>query len=282
MTRKEKFEKYKELVMKCKKTVMENCGFDLKQGGFEDNLIDENRRVLVKCGIDSGLYIYYYDEGKEINELEEAENAKKIVVMRFTERLGEEFLDINFYIRDSGLIWDEETRNYKYHSACISYKLGNASCSVYDLSGQMIQYTTHPIVDFFGTDTGFDICNNIKAHKIMHIPVSEFTKSGLVDAICNAVRSVNDSYEWDAEIDDLLNVIRPALIVVSDDFNESWISHMQVMLDRHNRFIAQYDAEIEKLKQRRLDEVEECEYYQEIIDNLQNSQKGTGSSTKKG
>jgi len=116
----------------------------------------------------------------------------------------------------------------------------------------------------------------------MHIPVSEFTKSGLVDAICNAVRSANDSYEWDAEIDDLLNVIRPALIVVSDDFNESWISHMQVMLACYSKFIAEHDAEIEKLKQRRSHDVKECEYYQEIINNLQNIQKGTGSSTKKG
>ena len=252
-------------------SVMENIDFDLNRKD-KYHFADENRGVWVENNYKTNLLIGYVDNGKELN----VKNTNKYVGIKLNERLGDKFLDIEF-----GIVVNNKEGKTKYENACICLgRDGVSSFSIYDVGGISLTHTSQPVVYFIGSDDHF-IIGNLKKNTRKTLPIIDFTTVGFVKEVCDAVKSIHNSKEWNEEIDSLLEVIKPVLVICADDIKKAWLKLVQIFLKRYQRSIDSYDSRIQKLQKERLHEIEEYDFYKRIADVLQNSEEKIDINRKK-
>ena len=84
------------------------------------------------------------------------------------------------------------------------------------------------------------------------------------------------------EIDSLLEVIKPVLLLCAMDVKKNWLSYINTNVKHCQKGIDAYDAEIKELQKKRLHYVEKYNLFKEAFDSLQqNNQEELENKMKK-
>ena len=247
-------------------SVMDNIELDLVQGRTKYTSVDKKRGIWAEGNHKTCLHIGYVGKGENIV----AKNTMKMVGLTFNERLGEKYIDIDFYII-----------NDRYECASISFKQGDFPISIYDLQSTRFNIVTEPVVVITDSDDKIIIDGKDSNNKEI-ISTSEFTVEKMVNEICDFVRNIHDSKEWKDGIDSLLDAIKPALTLCVHDTKISWLNRINNIVRRCQRGIDLCDNQIEKLAIERLSYVKEYNLFKAAADALkQDEQEKIASKRKK-
>lgn len=241
------------------KAVIENSGFDLVRiDKYHYN--DEKRGVWIECDHQDHLLIGYVDVGNELN----VKNTKKYVEVSIRDRLGEKYLNIDFNMDNESIA----------NRACISLRRGCAGLlSIYDIDYWRYNHSTEPVSTFDNNDFKLTIWNlKLKNYGSTIVPVTKFTTSGFVNAVCDVVKNIHDSKKWNENIDSLLELIKPVLTICGEGIKESWLESAKELQESSQRMIETLDLRIKELHEKRSLEVELYNFYKKIEDTIQNNE----------